>query len=716
MIVNWKNWKGKLTLESILEVDPLFKSIVGQMPGSNRVSSGIWRLFGKEIKTKSNFIETTDTEDEVSFIPDGQYQRFISSGVDPKTRSKNISKVGRLVRSLMSDNGLEFTDKDMEDFVNYYKSIYKELNPSVKINVIKGEEILKWYKQSNYKGGGKSTLGNSCMRYDEKNHFMKIYTENKNVEMACVFEEDEKLIVARALIWKLDDGSYYLDRVYYNNDNLELFVKNWFRKTYNSGKIRGEYSEEMRCEIENPFFEKYPYADTFKELYIPVKDGVLQESGSFISNIFNKTRGYMIRRITATDGGYEDSIYVKLHNGLYGFIDDVYKINGIYYLKSELVYSSELNIYIRKENATWSEYLEDWIPNDQVFEFDSKLIFKHMIKIVINKYKGGENDSFAIKWYRLKHEIDNYFEYSNQIVSNNEGNEYYPIRVDGSKHKILTSDKKLYDDIENIKLSSGDYQDGYMITQDLLLNFDSEKILKLGNSANRQITITTQIYMANTSDNIYSIILEDVKDSNLTEEEKKWRNNVAYIMHKYNVDYVKNRKYILNNNFYNSLKRTAYDIFLEMLNNRYYNSFDYENIIVRMIKDLVKLPKNIPGGEERYIKFILDNFKEMHMLRLIRCSQITRMDVISYLNNKEEKDYLNTNLTIKNDDGYGESEVIESVKTSLISIIDKFIDKQKYDILPIINIIANRYDFDMDIGKVRRLIFRCIYRKIAGKD
>lgn len=714
MIVNWKNWKGKLTLESILEVDPLFKSIVGQMPASNRVCSGIWSLFGKDIKTKSNLIEITDTEDEVSFMPDGQYQRFIMSGVDPKTKSKNISKVGRLVRSIMSDNGLEFTDKDIEEFVNYYKSIYKDINPSLKINVVNGNEILKWYKQSNYKDSGKSVLGNSCMRYEEKNHFMKIYAENKNVEMACVFEEDEELIVARALIWKLDDGSYYLDRVYYNNDNLELFVKKWFRKTYNSNKIRGEYSEEMKCEIENPFFEKYPYVDTFKELYIPVKDGVLQESGSFISNVFIKTRGYMIRRITETNGGYEDSCYFKLYNGTYGFIDDVQKVDGVYYLKSELVYSSELNIYIRKEDATWSEYLEDWIPNKYVLEFDSKLIFKHMVKIVITKYKGDENDSFAIKWYKIKHDIDNYFEYSKQIISNNEINKYHRIRLDASENQILTSDKKLYNDIQNIKLSSSDYKSGYMLTNDILLRFDSEKIFKMNNQERGEIN--TQIYMDNTSDNIYNIILEDIKDSDLTEEETKWRRQVAYVVHKYNIEDIKRRKYILNNNFYNSIKRTAYNIFLKELNDNYYNVINYKDIIIKKIKDSIKLPKNIPGGEERYIKFVLNNFKEVHMLSLIKNYEITKVNIHFYLNDKEEKEYLNTNLIILKEDSNGRSEIIENIKESLISIVEEIINRKKYEINKIINLIRIKYYYDMPDERARKMIHRCIYRKIIGKD
>jgi hypothetical protein len=64
------------------------------------------------------------------------------------------------------------------------------------------------------------------MRYGQKNNFMKLYADNPDKISMVVLLHDNKL-AGRALIWKLDDGSTYLDRIYYQFDSDINLIYEW---------------------------------------------------------------------------------------------------------------------------------------------------------------------------------------------------------------------------------------------------------------------------------------------------------------------------------------------------------------------------------------------------------------------------------------------------------------------------------------------------------
>lgn len=210
--------------------------------------------------------------------------------------SKNKLKIGRFVTHIFEQNNIDFTPSQVEEFVNLYKSTFDILQDKFSLfRIVDGKDISHWYYYENYENRN-GTLGGSCMSNSDSN-FFKIYEENKNCKMIILKSDngiikDNKIIsdkiVGRALLWdaKIVNGDEvrnikFMDRVYTNNDSdKEIFIKwaqknGWWYKTsqtyYPDTEItNGEeffnfdcYSKRIEVDIENIYFDKYPFIDTF---------------------------------------------------------------------------------------------------------------------------------------------------------------------------------------------------------------------------------------------------------------------------------------------------------------------------------------------------------------------------------------------------------------------------------------------------------------------
>ena len=180
MTKRFKDFNLEYLLESVLEVSPEFKKIISGIKTSSGLERYIidWVDNRSDIKTNYNLLGPGDSSDKILYLQDRQYQRFKETGVDVSTRTKIDSNVGRLVRSILNDNGIKFTEPQVEEFVNAYKAAWNKIYNPREFDIVKGEEIKFWYLSDNYYRGGQSSLGNSCMRYANKNNRLGIYTEN----------------------------------------------------------------------------------------------------------------------------------------------------------------------------------------------------------------------------------------------------------------------------------------------------------------------------------------------------------------------------------------------------------------------------------------------------------------------------------------------------------------------------------------------------------
>ncbi|MCB1712589.1 MAG: hypothetical protein KDH96_09010 [Candidatus Riesia sp.] len=235
------------------------------------------------------------------------------------TENRQRLKIGRLIRKLTDDR---FSAKEIEDFVNRFKSISKKDVDGLKWKRVHGSELNYWYYNENYVRGG-GTLNRSCLRKSNKNHYINFLSGNPNkIRMLLLLNENNKLL-ARALMWKLTEpvGRIYMDRIYSRFDeDVNLFtesaVKNgWLYKskqTYGGdvNVIDGRNGEEKWVKMVVDGFEKlnfagYPYMDTF-QYYDPIKKIITNDVKMFNNN--------KILKLNKTNGGYtsfdDDDIFV----------------------------------------------------------------------------------------------------------------------------------------------------------------------------------------------------------------------------------------------------------------------------------------------------------------------------------------------------------------------------------------------------------------------
>ena len=237
-----------LLLEQSIEVGDTLKTTLNKM--DNRFANqALDFLTSNKIKDDANiksvdFDKSTGPTFTVTYT-DGRG--------DERTKEMKIQK-------LLSYLGAELTDikgYDVEDFMS--KLVIANTS---NMKIVDGEDIKKFYhcqmydvaKADDY-GGGNGTMG-SCMQHARTNGYFEIYIKNPNqVKMVILMNPDNGKIRGRALIWKLDDGDLYMDRVYVTNNEYRKEFEN-FKEEKGMAKNVGEVTLEHGGE-----YEFYPYMD-----------------------------------------------------------------------------------------------------------------------------------------------------------------------------------------------------------------------------------------------------------------------------------------------------------------------------------------------------------------------------------------------------------------------------------------------------------------------
>lgn len=252
--------------------------------------------------------------------------RFEDVNKLPFSQNRQFIRVGRGIRALLSKSNYKFSDSEIEQFVNKYKSAWDAYNDIFrKFELVNGEQIAYWYNYRNYKES-KGPLGSSCMRAVDEEYF-NIYVNNPDkCSLLILKSDDDTKIKGRALVWKLDTPNVtFMDRIYTNHDSdVELFkqyaYKNgWYHKPQQSSSddstIMGQDGERkesvlmIRLKTERQGrYDRYPYLDTLKYF--------VQSTGELSTN--RNTSG----KITLEDtGGYYSEYNSCDHCGGDGRVD-----------------------------------------------------------------------------------------------------------------------------------------------------------------------------------------------------------------------------------------------------------------------------------------------------------------------------------------------------------------------------------------------------------
>ena len=225
-------------------------------------------------------------------------------------RGRQEISVGRGIRALLTTAGVKFSDKDLEDFVNLWKSQIDKANDRFQyFEVVSGQDIGHWYSRDNY-FEKRGNLGSSCMSGVEKRYF-DIYMSNPEVCSLVIYksEQDETKILGRALLWTLRGGKKFMDRIYTIVDSDVQLFRDWakdndiFVKYYNGSTDSGITIDPntgsqvdlspMVVDIKSGQYAGYPYLDTLK--YFRPDRGTLSNQKSADSYSLESTDGDLWR-------------------------------------------------------------------------------------------------------------------------------------------------------------------------------------------------------------------------------------------------------------------------------------------------------------------------------------------------------------------------------------------------------------------------------------
>jgi hypothetical protein len=233
----------------------------------------------------------------------------------------------------------EITDSEIEDFIKLYNAESLNYKSDLEIKIYSGEDIYRVYNSKIEKEG--TELYKSCMNGASKEK-LSIYINNPDkAELATIWygnrEFEDGHLMGRAILWHLDSGYKFLDRIYSISPKWESYFINWANKNGYLTKLKQdrmdyevyllngkkiEFKEPLSCSMDLGDIEQFPYLDTLKYLS--------KDSKKITDRILDDTKWKLDR----TDGGKKN---IKIESDLSKF-GDIALINDIPYLKLNNLY------------------------------------------------------------------------------------------------------------------------------------------------------------------------------------------------------------------------------------------------------------------------------------------------------------------------------------------------------------------------------------------
>jgi hypothetical protein len=341
-------------LESVLYTSDEFKKVLSSM--NDETARHLLSLIDKDIKTNYNILKTTDANDTISFIPDNQaITKLKSINLPALFLSKaNTTSIGRICRSILNDNGISKTDKEMEIFVNGFKAAYDKINTKEdSIRIVSGEDIRYWYFEERYCDAtrrSRGSLGKSCMRYDEAQDYLNIYVKNPDVCKLVIQVDEGNKLLSRALLWETTNNSLYLDRVYYTNDSDNQLLASWTKEKFKDRNVIFIGTRE-KLEVKlGPILDyvQYPYMDSFVYFYAGE-----QKLYNYDPDKVERKKLFYLQE---TDGSAD-----RQDNRFCEYIEETWP-------EDDCVWCEKIHSYLPKHMAVWSEYCNSFLYRENAVQ------------------------------------------------------------------------------------------------------------------------------------------------------------------------------------------------------------------------------------------------------------------------------------------------------------------------------------------------------------
>jgi len=198
------------------------------------------------------------------------------------TGKKVEIKFGRFLRKTLNKVQIELSDSELEKMYNQF--ILHQNKQLIEIVFYKGDDILKGYTKSLQMPNTLSLAG-SCM--NDKYTFLELYTKNTDiVQLAAFYNHGDSRILARCIIWKIDENTYVHDKIYFAHD----WIDGAFKSALSSQNIKSIYTYPyLILKLDKYRFKHYPYMDSFN--LFDKKNGCLIYQSSDITGLTNQNGG-----------------------------------------------------------------------------------------------------------------------------------------------------------------------------------------------------------------------------------------------------------------------------------------------------------------------------------------------------------------------------------------------------------------------------------------
>lgn len=364
-------------------------------------------------------------KDEVTGIDFFKYLRTDRNLLMSKYRS--TIKIGKLVKKIFNDkypdNGKP--GRDIESFVNIYKSVFDKDDIMDLFEIVEGEDIQKWYDDDRYaENSSGSELYQSCMNgcYD----YIRFYAINKeHIKMLILYEDDRKRkIVGRALVWNLDipENRTFMDRIYtVHNYQVDFFKeyakrKGWLYKSVQSygnetivdSKIDNDSGDFMDLTVwDIKLNNEYPYMDTLR---------YLDQDKKILS-----TRNISDVKLISTTGDPQSCEWSEKYNR---WINMNNLGNG--YVICEIGkerYTDDIDNVRKKDDAVFLPYYDEWVSEDKYDELIVKTSIpteQELLKtdcVYLKHYGGWAEENYVDKKFEYSVYEDDYLEPNDMVFS-----------------------------------------------------------------------------------------------------------------------------------------------------------------------------------------------------------------------------------------------------------------------------------------------------------
>ena len=225
-----------------------------------------------KLKVKKHLIDVAyvsadkEKNDMISYLPVNRLKEV--GGVNPlDSKLRQTMKVSKFFRKL--DPNL--TDQEIDKLITRYKLAWEKIikNISDNIRIVTGEDIRYWYHGKRYgrdENGGQGDLGGSCMQYAHSQKRFDIYCENTDKIAMAIITNDKGELMVRVLIWKLDDGKVYMDRIYAVNAEYYMKMADYCKQNKMEGPWVRDKNGVKRVTLKRDYGIPHnnPFMDTFK--------------------------------------------------------------------------------------------------------------------------------------------------------------------------------------------------------------------------------------------------------------------------------------------------------------------------------------------------------------------------------------------------------------------------------------------------------------------